>query len=174
MSEIVKPNTPVSNLKCGDSSCHYSVASKSGHDLCSKHRECNNGGYYDPNRCNFCRSLYASANAPSISNPIFKTTLAYIHRSMDKSSSFYYPLVWVDPEFKTLYHDPVFPSARAPSPSLKVRVRVSPPVPSPLLVTGPGPLLLALLLPLRVRPFPFPTLPRVFPLAALHPIPRIP
>ena len=119
MSEIVIPSASAPNVKCSDNSCHYLVAGKSGHDLCNKHRECNNGGYYDPNRCNICRSLYALANAPSIPNPRCKSTLAYIHKTMRKSSAFISPFVWADPEFKPLYHDPVFTPRRVQTPRPK-------------------------------------------------------
>ena len=108
MSKKIDPSVAVPNVKCRDSSCQYLVAGKSGHDLCNRHRECNNKGYYDPNRCNVCRSLYALASDPTNPNPRSKSTLAYIHKTMRKSTALLSPMIWAEPDFKILYHDPVF------------------------------------------------------------------
>ena len=106
----------ISDFKCQASSCRYLVAGTSHHVLCNSHRECNNQGYYDPNRCNICRSLYARANDKNFPDPNCKTTISYIHKTMRKSSSFIRPLVWMDPQFKSFYHDTIFMVRRGSTP----------------------------------------------------------
>ena len=106
----------IPDTKCRDSSCRCLVAGTSCHVFCNWHRNCNNQGHYDPNRCNVCRSLYARANDKNYPDPNSKATLSYIHKTMRKSSSFVQPMVWIDPEFKSLYHDTLFMVRRGSTP----------------------------------------------------------
>ena len=91
--------------RCTVHSCNYAVAGISRHVFCNRHRECNNQGYYDPEKCNICRSMYSKANSDgSVGN---KSLIAGLLRTMSKSTAFYHPVQWANPEFKSKFHDPL-------------------------------------------------------------------
>ena len=91
--------------KCNVHSCKFAVAGISRHAFCNRHRPCNSEGYYDPEKCDVCMSMYSKANSDGCVGS--KSLIAGLYRAMCRSSSFYYPIIWANPDFKTLYHDPL-------------------------------------------------------------------
>ena len=76
------------DLKCNLRSCYYSVAGKSHHVICNKHRKYNNQGYYDPEKCNICRSMDNQANSNTNLAAGSKCNFSKLLRTMSKTTAF--------------------------------------------------------------------------------------
>ena len=93
--------------KCDVHSCNTAVAGISRHASCNRHRPCNSGGYYNPEKCDICRSMFSKAKSEvDVGRPL----ILGLFKSMRKSSSFHQPIQWINPEFKKLYYDPLLRS----------------------------------------------------------------
>ena len=93
---------------CGERSYTRQVKVDSCHSLCNSHRPCNNGGKFDPESCEVCRSLFAKAKSSSPLAPVSKANLITLFGSMRSSSAFYQSLIWFNAEYKATWFYPIF------------------------------------------------------------------